>query len=187
MARDDLKRRKPIEHSAQDQADAVYPKVDVPTESTKRQKRRYFGSEAAVVSVDHCLGRPLGMQVDGHAERFGAFKYGPEELVVKVTSVDVAIDQCAHEAQVADGALELAGCRRRVDHWQCGKSEESVRILRDRRRYGIVRQSSKFPRERRLKALCARRRVREDLHIDTGLVHKSDPPLAQIKDARWAP
>ena len=56
------------------------------------------------------------MQVDGHAERFGTFKHWPEELVVKVTPVDVAIYQCTHEAQVADGALELAGCSRGVEH-----------------------------------------------------------------------
>ena len=49
------------------------------------------------------------MQVDGHAERFGAFKHWPEKLVVKVTPVDVAIYHSAHKAQVAYGAFELAG------------------------------------------------------------------------------
>jgi hypothetical protein len=34
------------------------------------------------------------MQVDGHAERFGAFKHWLEELIVKVTPADVAIYQC---------------------------------------------------------------------------------------------
>src|SRR5580693_4571544 len=33
MASDDLQRRKPVEHPTQDEADAVYPGVDVPTES----------------------------------------------------------------------------------------------------------------------------------------------------------
>jgi hypothetical protein len=56
------------------------------------------------------------MQVDGHAERFGGFKHGPEELIVKVTAVDVAIYQCAHETQLTDGALELAGCSSGVEH-----------------------------------------------------------------------
>jgi hypothetical protein len=52
------------------------------------------------------------MQVDGHTERFGGFKHWPEELVVKVTPVDVA---SAHETQVADSALELAGRSRPVE------------------------------------------------------------------------
>ena len=56
------------------------------------------------------------MQVDGHAECFGTFKHRPEELVVEVTPIDVTIDHGADEAQVADGALELAGCGRGVEH-----------------------------------------------------------------------
>jgi len=52
----------------------------------------------------------------GTPSAFGAFKHWPEELVVKVTPVDVVIYQCANEAQVADGALEFADCSRGVEH-----------------------------------------------------------------------
>jgi hypothetical protein len=58
----------------------------------------------------------LAAAISKHPDRFGAFKHWPEELVVKVTPVDLAIYQCAREAQVAHGALEFAGCSRGVEH-----------------------------------------------------------------------
>ena len=43
----------------------------------------------------------------GHAERFGAFKHWPEEFVVEVTPVDVAVYQCPEKAVVTNGALRV--------------------------------------------------------------------------------
>ena len=45
------------------------------------------------------------MQVNRHVESFGAFEHWPEELVVEVTPVDVAVDECPLETPVADEAL----------------------------------------------------------------------------------
>jgi hypothetical protein len=122
------------------------------------------------------------MQVDRHVEGFGAFKHRPEELVVKVAPVDVAVDQCPHETLVVDDALELARGGLRVAHRQGGEAEEPLGILRDRSCDIVVRLPGQLDRERWLEGLGARGGVREDLHADPRLVHSRDPSLAQIVD-----
>ena len=63
-------------------------------------------------------------------------------LMLLLTHLMRCASNFATPRQVADGALELAGCSRGVPHRQCGKSEKPVRVLRDRSRLGVVRLST---------------------------------------------
>ena len=93
------------------------------------------------------------MQVDRHVESFGAFEHRPEELVVKVTPVGVAVGQCSHKTLVADDALELDHGSLQVAHRQGVEAEEPLGILRDRGRDSVVRLLGQVDRERRLEGL----------------------------------
>ena len=61
-----------------------------------------------------------------------------EEVVVQVTTVDVAIDQRADKAVIARGALQLGCCSRRVTYRQGGEAAEPVGVVGDRNRRGVV-------------------------------------------------
>ena len=126
------------------------------------------------------------MQIDRHSQRFGGLEHRPEELVVEVAAVDVTVDQGADEAVVADGALEFGDGGLRVAHRQGGEPEEPAGMLGDRGDDRVVGLSGQFDGLRELDGFDAGH-VGQDLHVDAGSVHRGDPPLAEVFDARRRP
>jgi hypothetical protein len=126
------------------------------------------------------------MQIDRHTQLFGGFEHRPEELVVEEPAVDVPVDQRADEAMIAYGALQFGRGGARVAHRQGGETEEPVRIRRDGADHRIVGLPGQFDSQRYLDGLDAGH-VGQDLHVETGRIHRGDPLLPQVKDARRRP
>jgi hypothetical protein len=105
---------------------------------------------------------------------FGGFEARPEELIVQETAIHVAVDQRADEAVVAHGALQLGRGGVGVAHRQGGESEEPVRIRRAGVDHRVVGLPGQFDGQRYLDGLDSGH-VGEDLHVETGCVHRGDP------------
>ena len=92
------------------------------------------------------------------------------------------MDHCAFEAEL-DGALELVGRRLGVARRQRGEGGKALRIGGNHGLEPVVDAPRQRDRVGTGKFLRRGRAVREDLHVDAGLVHLLEPQLAEIIEA----
>ena len=122
------------------------------------------------------------MQVDRHVQPCGPLEDRPEALVVEEDAVGEAVDHAALETKL-DGALQLVGGGRRVRRRQRRESGKALGMSADGRMQAVV----DLPRERDRavagQLLGSGRAVRDDLHVDAGLVHFLQAQLAQVVEA----
>ena len=123
------------------------------------------------------------MQVDRDVERLAGLEDRPELRVVEVLAVRVRVDDDALEAELAHAALDLLGGRRGILRCRGRQTGVALGIARDRGRelvVGIVRDGVG---RGRVEHLHARAGQRQDLHVDAGVVHVGEPPLAEVLQA----
>jgi len=126
------------------------------------------------------------MQIDRYVQRFSGFEHRPEERVVEVAAVDVAVDQRTDEAVLAHRPLQFGYRSVGVAHRQGGKPEKTVGVLGGRGDHGVVGLPGQLDGLRYLDGLDAGD-VGQDLHVDTGRIHRGDSPLPQVFNAWRGP
>jgi hypothetical protein len=91
------------------------------------------------------------------------------------------VDVAALEAELGHTALELVrGLERRRDR-KARQADEPARMSRDEGRERVVRLSRVLDLDRRLELLEPWTRDAEELDRDARLVHRRDPPLAEVE------
>src|SRR5947209_19039952 len=109
MADYQLQVREAVEGSAQDEAQNMNRRLDVPAPGSPRQLGRHFRRKARVVGLHYRPRRQCRMEVERDLERLGTLQDRPEELVIQVAAPRVAIDHCPLEAMFTDRALQFIG------------------------------------------------------------------------------
>ena len=128
------------------------------------------------------------MDVDRHAERFGAGEHGREVGVVEEPAVDGAVAHAADEAVLADRTLELVGRRLGLAQRQRGERAEPLWICRhDLLGDPGVELAGEGHAFGAGQVLRARRHRRQHLDADPRLVHVGDPAGAQVEELGPAP
>jgi hypothetical protein len=120
------------------------------------------------------------MEVDRHVERLGRLEDGPV-FGVEILAHRMGVDDHPAEAELPGGALNLPRRRRRILGRDGGKARESSRMSFDRSRKGVIRFRGQSYRQRPVEHLHARRREREDMHVDADRIHVSDTAGADVE------
>ncbi|MNN58148.1 hypothetical protein D3C81_1731800 [compost metagenome] len=92
-----------------------------------------------------------------------------------------SVDHGAFESQLRDTSAQLFGSGLRIGHWQGGKAEEPARIGFRGGGKLVVRTPGQLHGLRRGQQLGGGRVIRQDLHVDTVLIHAGDSSGADIR------
>jgi hypothetical protein len=120
-----------------------------------------------------------GMQVDRHIESNGTCQHRLEIGMIEILLRDVSVGQCAQEAVLLNRAFQFVRRRLRALQGQGGESLEAARILGDWPFYELpVKAIGKVDALLPGDILYGRCMSREDLNVESPLVHIADAALA---------
>ena len=132
VADDKLQMRVAVEGAAQDDAQDMHGRLDVPAPAGCGQLGSYLCREIPRVGgLDDRLRRRCGVQVDRHLQGFGPLEDGPEEWVIQVTPVHVTVDHGTLKTVIPDGAFQFGRSDIRAGGWQGGKPAKAVGMALD--------------------------------------------------------
>jgi hypothetical protein len=120
------------------------------------------------------------MEQDRDIERCRAFEDSEEVWMIEVPIPDPPAEHDAFEAERPDAAFQLERRRIRRGDRQCRQRLEAVGPSHHGFSHGIVstaRQIDVF----RVEIMQRRRGQRQDLNIETGLVHECDPLAGEVE------
>ena len=122
------------------------------------------------------------MEIYRDIERFGTLENRPEEFVIEITTLNMAIEERSLETVIPVGSLQFGGSGIGVCGRQRGKSGETSRMTPQ----GIGKEIVRFAGERQglsnVELLCAGRSKRQYLHVDVSGVHFGDPLVSQLAE-----
>ena len=139
-----------------------------------------IGGEVAEVGLAHGLGRQVRVEVDGHVERLRRRQDRLEPGVVEEAVLGGAVDERAVEAQLPHAPGHLLGGGVGLAHGQVRKAGEAVGMARDRLGQGVVGLAGQRHALRAVDEVGAGAGGRQHLHGDAGLIHRGEPPLADL-------
>ena len=122
------------------------------------------------------------MKIDRDVERFCAFKDWPEEFIVQVTALNVAVDHDSLKAVVMDCALHLGNGGLRICGRQASKSGKTGWVDPDRLGDAVVRFTSNGGRRSCVELLGSRRGKRQHLHVNPCGIHLRNSLFAKIAE-----
>ena len=178
----DLKVGVVVEDAAQDQADSLRSRLHSEAPAGADEGRVRLVVRRVVAFGDDLVGQ-AGVQVDGHLQPFGAGEDRPEFGAVDEVAVAEAVDECAFEPTLLDGALELVGRGLGQDGREHGEASEAVWALGHDVGERVVHRAASVDGDVGGEALAAGGLVREDLHVDSGRIHLGDPGVREVEEA----
>ena len=122
------------------------------------------------------------MQIDRHVHRLGTLEDRPKSFVIEEGAVREPVNHRALETELGR-AFELIRRRLGIAGGQRCERRESLGVRSNDRVQTVIDPPGQLDRVRAGKLLCRGRTVREDLHIDAGLVHLAQAQLAEIVEA----
>ena len=179
---------KPVEDAVRDHPDALDQHLLVPAEPGPAEDEvlvllRVLRPRGAVVGPEDLVGRVAGMQVDRHIESLRPRQHGLEVGMIQVPPRDVPVGQGAQEAVCPDRALQLVGGRLRALQGQGRETLQAARIVGHGPRHDLTVEAvgevdALLPGD----VMHGRRVRREDLNVESPLVHVADAASAQIRE-----
>jgi hypothetical protein len=171
-----------VEDAAEHDAHELHARLVVPAQAKGRQGQVDRPAEAGIVGVADALLRDLGVDQQRDAKLGRAGEGGLEDRIIEVLVADPAVENGALAAQILDRPLELARGGVAVPDGQHRQR------LKARRVGGHGLGQEVVDAARQVDAMVAeivqaRRRQRQDLHVDAGLVHQGQPLLAEVGQA----
>lgn len=171
VAQDDLEARKVVEELRGEQAEKVHRDLGVPTQGRAGDQSLRDVIVVSRVAVE--VVRRHRVDVDGDVELLGLCEQGAVLRTVVELAICVVPDQRAHEAEILDAPLQLAGTGLRVAHGQEGEASQAAVALLHGREELVVDRVTHIRRHHR-------RDVAHHLDLHVAPVHVLDASIAQV-------
>jgi hypothetical protein len=176
------KRGQAIEQAGNDKAQSVEARFGVPTPARDGEQVAELPGKAGEVGLADRLGRRCRVKVYGNLKLSGSLKDGKEARIVKEKASCGAIKKSAMKAETGDAAIKFDGCRAGILEDQRGKAGKAIGVVPNRIGELIIDIVSHWSRGGGIERVEPHGRERENLKVDSSLVHIRDAAGAEIEE-----
>ncbi len=124
------------------------------------------------------------MQINGDAEMGRGLENRKKLGIVQKQPAASAVQESAKETEAADATLQLDGCRSGIFQRQGGESAEPGRMNADCIGQFVIDVARKWGGTSRVQRIETQRGQREDLEVDSRLVHRCNAAGADVEKLR---